>query len=827
MLLSCVYLQNGNAPRRLPLVSSDPLKAQTAAPGALNPSEIFSRRALRRISSIFNIPFALSALVSLNLSAADIAPEQLAFFENKIRPVLVKECYECHAEGAKKIGGKLKLDTRSDMMKGGESGPAMEPGKPTTSLIIQALQYDGTEMPPNKRLPESVVQDFITWVKMGAPDPRTEPKGAKSQEPVAERNLNLWSLQPVVDPAIPSGEEGSDWAKDPLDRLVLQKMRAGGLHPAADADPAALLRRLSVDLTGLPPTAEQSEQFVAEHRTLGRAALARWVDRLLASPQYGERWGRHWLDVARYAESNGDDGLGRNPNFPQAWRYRDYVIDAFNRDLPYDRFIKEQIAGDLIQADSAAERDRQLVATGFLALGAKPASAMNSNFASDVIADQIGVVGSGILGMSVGCARCHDHKHDPISLRDYTALAGIFKSSETLWGAAGMEPLSAPQTPLHELQKTAFSSIPPDSQLPQPVAPFKKRPAKGKFNYPPGAALAMGVRESPNIADSRVEIGGDSGKLGEVVPRGFLSLFPSGPIETHVCPPQSGRLELSDWLVAEARPLTARVLVNRVWLHLFGDGLVRTPDDFGVFGDSPEHRELLDHLTTRFLRGGWSVKGLIRSIVLSRTYQIASSQSDAARATDPENRLLSYHSRRRLDAESLRDTMLFVSGELDLQPAQGSLLQHQNVLVNEMGNLHRPNTHRSIYQLMLRTAMPQELNAFNLPDALTVKGKRETSTLPTQTLYLLNNDFVIVQANQFAQRLLCDASEDAVAISRAYRIAFARNPNSAETQRALQFVREAQSHLAASNPAPENPRKRAWAAFCQSLLASNEFRYTD
>ncbi len=209
---------------------------------------------------------------------------------------------------------------------------------------------------------------------------------------------------------------------------------------------------------------------------------------------------------------------------------------------------------------------------------------MNSNFAGDVVADQIGVVGSGILGMSVGCARCHDHKHDPISLRDYTALAGIFKSSETLWGAAGMEPLSAPQTPLHELQNTALSPVPPDSELPQPVAPFKKRTTKGKFEYPPGAALAMGVRESWNVADSRVEIGGDSGKLGEVVPRGFLSLFPSGPIETHVCPPQSGRLELSDWLVGEARPLTARVLVNRVWLHLFGDGLVRTPDDFGVFG---------------------------------------------------------------------------------------------------------------------------------------------------------------------------------------------------------------------------------------------------
>jgi hypothetical protein len=286
-------------------------------------------------------------------------------------------------------------------------------------------------------------------------------------------------------------------------------------------------------------------------------------------------------------------------------------------------------------------------------------------------------------------------------------------------------------------------------------------------------------------------------------------------------------MELADWLVEEARPLTVRVIVNRIWLHLFGDGLVRTPDDFGVFGDSPEHGELLDHLATRFLKEGWSIKKLIRSIVLTRTYQLASSQSEAAQKADPENRLLTHHSRRRLDAESLRDTMLVLSGQINLEHPHGSLLQHQNVLVNEMGNLHRPNDYRSVYQLMLRSAMPPELTAFNLPDALTVKGKRETSTLPTQTLYLLNNSFVLSQASHFAERLLAEATDEPTLVRSAYRIAFARNPSPNELTKALEFVTEAEAKLATANPGPATPRHRAWAAFCQSLLASNELRYLD
>jgi hypothetical protein len=770
-----------------------------------------TRRAQRKARLGF---LGLSLLVVQLAGAVEITPEQRAFFESKIRPVLVRECYECHSEGAKKIGGKLLLDTHPDMMTGGESGPAMQPKNPKASLIIQALQYEGLEMPPKRKLPEQVIRDFVSWVEMGVPDPRQTPGAKKPGVSLAEKKAELWSLRPITNPAVPpvSGE----WPLDPLDHFVLAKM--GGLSPARPAPPEALVRRLSVDLTGLPATAEDTERFVADYRARGRAAWEAWVDRLLDSPHYGERWGRHWLDIARYAEANGDDGLGRNPNFPHAWRYRDYVIDSLNRDTPYDRFLREQLAGDLLETGSDAERDRNLVATGFLALCAKPAVAMNDNFAMDVVADQITLVGSGVLGISVGCARCHDHKHDPITLRDYTALAGIFKSTETLWGAAAMEGLSAPQTPLHPLAAAAWLPVPAGT----------KKAAKGKFNYPPGAPLAMGACESGQVGDCRVNIGGESSKLGEWVPRGFPELFPARAEPFgFVCPPTSGRLELAEWLVNEARPLTARVFVNRVWKHLFEEGLVRTPDDFGVFGDMPVQRELLDHLATRFVSEGWSIKKLIRSIVLSRTYQMSSERSEAAARRDPENRLLSFHARRRLDAESLRDAMLVASGKLDRRPPVGSALAHQNVLINAMGNLHQPNFHRSVYQLMLRSALPPELAAFNLPDGFTVKGRREVSTLPTQALFLFNNPFVVQQSLFLAERVLAAGSDPREQVRQAYRCVFSRDPQPREVGAALGFVADTERDLEGVHSQPEQRRVTAWAAFCQTLLASNEMRYTD
>ncbi|MCA9059601.1 MAG: DUF1549 domain-containing protein, partial [Planctomycetaceae bacterium] len=336
-----------------------------------------------------------------------------------------------------------------------------------------------------------------------------------------------------------------------------------------------------------------------------------------------ERWGRHWLDVARYGESNGNDGLGRNPTFSSAWRYRDYVIDAFNRDLPYHRFLQEQIAGDLLSAESDAERDRLLTATGFLAIGSKPAKAMNDNFAMDVVNDQIDVISTGVMGLSVACARCHDHKHDPVSTRDYYALAGIFTSTETLWGAAANEALTAPTTPLHELKATSPLAAPSEEDQ----AIFTTA-AAGARNKPPqpkaGPARAMGVRDAKKIGNCKIHINGETKKQGEEVPRGVLTEIGAAEPATAIDDKHSGRLQLAEWLTSPTHPLTARVMVNRVWLHLFGQALVSTPDDFGRYGARPSHPELLDYLADQFVQDGWSIRRLIRTIVLSRTYQLSS-----------------------------------------------------------------------------------------------------------------------------------------------------------------------------------------------------------
>jgi len=763
------------------------------------------------------------------LLAMEMSEPQRTFFETKIRPVLAKHCYECHAADSTKIGGKLLLDSPSEMITGGESGPALIAGDPEASLIIQALHYDGLEMPPKAPLPPAVIADFVQWIKMGAPDPRPASPTAAKPQPSTDP-ATLWAYQPPI-PATPPPIRTADWPRSPIDAFILAKIEQAGRQPAADAAPASLLRRLHFDLIGLPPSAEEVDAFVAAWSSAPSAhanatLIQTVVDRLLQSPHFGERWGRHWLDVARYAESNGNDGLSRNPSFPHAWRYRDYVIQAFNADLPYDRFITEQIAGDLLPAATPQQKDHHLIATGFLALSAKPAKAMNDNFEMDVVADQIDVVGSGILGLTIACARCHDHKTDPISTREYYALAGIFKSTETLWGAAALQGLTAPQTPLHQLE--TLPGVGPHPQLETVFASYKPRrsPAKASFSYPAEAALAMGVREAKTAADCQLNIGGESKKLGPAIPRGFLQAFAFSQLNVAIEPKQSGRLQLAQWLTHPDNPQTARVLVNRTWQHLFGHGLVRTPDDFGVFGEPPSHPELLDHLALTFIQQGWSIKKLIRQLVLTRTYQLTSN-APASHQQDPDNRLFARQTLRRLDAEALRDAMLTATGQLNPQPAQGSLIQARDVLINELGSLHQPSQHRSVYLLMLRNSMPPELTPFNLPDAVRVSGKRDQATLATQSLYLLNNPFVVQQAHHLAQRLLAQADSTDARIHLAYRSTLSRHPSPQEIQRSESFIREVDLTLISDQP-DEKPRTLAvWAAFSQALLASSELRYLD
>jgi hypothetical protein len=994
---------------------------------------------VKQISRLFNLILVTSALIAVIdpsiTHAEELSKSDVDFFEKKIRPVLVKHCYECHSAKSKELGGKLLLDSRDGILQGGESGPALISGKPNESLIVQSMRYEDTEMPPEEPLPETVVNDFVSWITRGAPDPRFDKEAV---EVVTNDAANLdtekhWSFYPRQSTENPTVRDEA-WPRDPIDHYVLAKIEEAKLSPTGDAPPHFLIRRLYYDLLGLPPTAEQVEAFVIDHGKDGQKAVERLVDSLLAMPQFGERWGRHWLDVARYGESNGNDGLGRNASFPHAWRFRDYVIRAFNEDTPYDRFLTEQIAGDLLPAESAEQRNRQLIATGFLAIGAKPASAMNKNFAMDIVDDQINVVSTAVMGLSVACARCHDHKHDPIPTRDYYAMAGIFNSTETLYGKAANEKLTAPPTPLHQLsskynkdapksvvlkqtpkfpdnysavideqkpafhgkfdsapeffssvEKTNFSNesyaavdnsrlvgefagpsksysvsfwfkndmgndkrpitaylfsraaegapltgdhigiggthdksrsgklfvfngsttkksvvgetvVPSGSwnhivlvrdgdkvrlhlngvseaEVEAELAPTfgesktfflatrsdKFAPLKGNIaefaifdraligdevqklhsasGQPQGVAapkslgVAMGVREKAKPAGCKVHINGETGKFGPSVPRGFPTAFKGSWSESEklskIESTKSGRLELAKWLTRPDHPQTARVMVNRIWLHLFGQAIVSTVDDFGVYGARPSHPMLLDHLAERFVQEGWSVKQLVRAIVLTRTYQLDSRKDENLAKSDPENRLFTHHRRRRLDAESLRDSLLMSAGTLDLEPAKGSAVETTDVLINwppgESSNLHRESKHRSVYLCMLRHAPPRELSAFDLPDPQKVVGKRNETTLPTQSLFLLNSPFVLEQASTLAQDLMSDGDlKDAQRVSKLYRRTLQRGPSEVEIKRAIGYVQAIEPSL------PEAERRlKSWASLCQAILASSEFRYID
>lgn len=756
--------------------------------------------------------------------AGGLAAADRDFFENRIRPVLAKHCYGCHAADAEDLAAGLRLDHPEGMLAGGQSGKAIVPGDPDASLLIQALRYDGIEMPPDQPLPEAVIRDFEQWVRRGAADPRDVPATAAA-EPAPAADRALWSLAPLRRTE-PPPVAGTDWPRDPLDHFVLARLEAEQTGPAGDASARDLARRLFFDLHGLPPTAEDIDAFAADHAADANAAVASLVERLLAAPQFGERWGRHWLDVARYAESNGNDGLSRNATFPHAWRYRDYCIAAFNEDLPYDRFLAEQIAGDLLPSDSSGQRDRRLIATGFLALAAKPAKAMNQNFDMDVVADQIDMIGRGVLGLSIGCARCHDHKFDPISTRDYYALAGIFESTETLWGAAGHEKLTAPPTDLHVL-KTPPHVPPPENFVETVILRDSATGVPKKIpdpKWPVGTPLAMGARDRSQPADSKINIQGESKKLGDQVRRGFLTaLQPPATPEFAVSTRESGRLQLARWLTSTVRPLTARVMVNRVWLQLFGRGLVGTPNDFGVYGERPTHPALLDHLADRFINEGWSIKRLIKAITTSRTYRLTSRDTPERVAADPENSLLSRHLRRRLDAESLRDAMLAASGQLDRSPGDGSIIRHRDILVNLAGNLHEPSNRRSVYLCYLRGSPPPSLAAFDLPDFSEPVGQRGVATVPGQALHLFNNPFVVGQAEHLAQRIYSMAATVETRVDLAFRFALGRSPDRGEREQATVVLAGLQSSLDEG----EADSLQAWTGLCQGLLMTNEFRYVD
>jgi cytochrome c553 len=956
--------------------------------------------------------FACVLSLSLTTSTACAADAAgLQFFEQKIRPVLVQHCYSCHsAETPKGPKGSLLLDSKPGILAGGDSGPAILAGKINESPIIKALRGDEIPlMPPKGKLPDDVIEDFRKWLKMGAPDPRDGKVVAKTSIDL-EAGRKFWSLQPLR-PTTPPTVKDTAWGRAPADAYILAGLEAKNVPPTRDADRATLLRRVTIDLTGLPPTPTEVDAFLND-KADDQAALATVVDRLLASSAYGERWGRHWLDVARYADSNGKD---ENLTFYESFRYRDYVIAAYNKDKPYDQFIREQIAGDLMGGTTPTERDERLTASGFLILGPKVlADRDHAKRRMDVIDEQIDTVGKAFMGLTLGCARCHDHKFDPVPTADYYALAGIFNSTRTLdsfklgnpivsgWtvrplgGAEGeakakaqidhqkqikaldakikkvKEELKGSEDKASMRSSNVLVGIVVDDSEAKVVGQWKpstftkpyvgtgyltddkagkgeksviytpKLPKAGEYDvqisYTPGgnrannvpvtiqcadgeknvvldetkpvkldglfvsvgkfkfeagnkgsvtigtkgtegyvladavrfvpkgalendAEMAMGVpadvrtkladaqtrlkeleaeekklkataptapmlvmapRDEEKVGNAKINIRGNPHQLGAEVERGFLSVVPL-PARPKIAAGQSGRRELAEWLTDPKHPLVARVYVNRVWLHLFGEGIVRTVDNFGIQGEKPTHPELLDALATQFVADGWSTKKLVRSLILSRAYRQASVAPAATVQADPENRLWSRANRRRVEAEVIRDTMLTVAGTLDrtLGGTAVGTLGERVVSNDSSGGVKNEGTRRSVYLPVLRTLLPQALDVFDFADPDVSTGRRDATTVSTQALYLMNSPFVLDQARTAATKLLAQTGDDHARLTTLFRTALGRLPSENESSNVLRFVADYKSG------AKTDPRTEAWTAVCLAVFGSTEFRFME
>ncbi len=877
-----------------------------------------------------------------NQPAAEPKPtaEQLDFFEKKIRPVLSEKCYKCHSEKADKVKGGLVLDTREGARRGGDSGPAVAPGNLADSILIEAIRYTNKDfaMPPEKsggKLSDAIIKDFETWVKMGAPDPREG--AAKVVKKFSKEDAkNWWAFQAPKLQTVPK-PKNSAWAHGDVDRFLLSALEGKNLKPVGDADPAMLLRRIYFDLTGLPPSPLDVGQFFADWKAASadpktaaaqqQAVLGKWVDKLLASPQFGERWGRHWLDVARYAESSGKDV---NIAFPHAWRYRDYVIAAFNSDKPYDQFLREQLAGDLLPASNDAQKTEHLVATGFLAIGPKGLNEQNPRqFCLDLADEQVDTVSQAMLGLTISCARCHDHKFDPISQREYYAMAGIFLSTDTLFGTAsgvqnrhGSDLVELPQgaltlgktmspaelerakkrlDDLRKEQREMFASrfnagkggaTPPSGNELQRILGMVTQigaletQLKGFDEKGQSKPLAMGVKDLPesaqsgfgrvgefmrrgpqarlgrppefgSVRDSALYARGEADKPTEKVPRSFPAVLstesaPSIPAK------ESGRRQLAEWMTSPANPVTSRVMVNRVWHTLFGRGIVESADNFGTTGKKPSNQALLDFLAVKFQTPtsaggyGWSVKKLARDIVMSHAYQLSSDYEPGAFAADPENALHWRVSKRRLDAECIRDAMLSASQQLQLSPPTASMIGQAGdgpiggprfrpggITEDQLVNSGAATMVRSVYLPIARDVPPDALAVFDFSDASLVTGARDTTNVPSQALFLLNGDMVAAASRKLADRVLAQYPSGPMGgvganfdqrLGIAYWITLGRSPTQNERTAAWNFFQKFPSNWSKGDKASPGMKsaedvKAAWTSFCRALFATSDFRY--
>ncbi len=883
------------------------------------------------------------------------------FFESKVRPILARNCQSCH--NADRQSGGLNLSSEAGFHKGADTGPVVVPGAPSQSRLLDVVGYNSdTKMPPSGKLPESDVATLRKWISDGAYWPKdAAPAPAPSTgKKITDADRQWWSFQPVKDPALPS-IKNTAWAKTALDRFILAKLEEKHLSPAPPAQKLTLLRRATYDLTGLPPTTEEINAFLADNSP---QAFAKVVDRLLASPQYGERWGRHWLDVARFADSTGMD---EDHVYPNAWRYRDYVVNAFNADLPFNRFIEQQIAGDLLPAATPEEHQKGITATGFLALGPKPLAQQDRiQMIYDVVDEQIDTTSRAFLGLTLGCARCHDHKFDPLLTRDYYAMAGIYASTLDFrnlgrpgavsyinsvpldanahnaylahrWRTTGkmleMEEASsedyaregALRRPKIAAQLTAAWKVHAtgakledvagvdakevgawlkwidasdqkaresylkkwfyataetidgvakeyqesfttaatkwESQLngwrnryavefaqdrdvaarPKPDAETNPFFATAGFDsgpmalpdsdrvaflraehaallksMPPEPALAAAVTENIPV-DQHIFLHGDHHSEGAKVDRTFPYVLAG---ENQMGPKSgSGRLELAHWLASPDNPLPARVMVNRIWQWHFGEALMRTPNNWGKMGDQPANPELLDYLAKRFVENGWSVKAMHRMIMLSSAYQMSAEVSPEAKEVDPANRLISRFNRTRMSVEELRDSVLALSGKIDLKLGGKVEMQSKGKKV-ELDDLMR----RTMYITVRRGSVPALLSNFDFGDATTASEGRARTNVAPQALFVMNSRMVVERAGDFAKRLLDDPAlpDDKARIEKAYLMAFARRPDAGEIDTALSYI----GSLVKKLPA-DGSREAAWRSFCHVLVSTNEFLYLD
>ena len=782
-------------------------------------------------------------LLVLTTFAREPEPDGLVFFETRIRPLLAERCYECHSATAKQAQGGVRLDTRQGVLSGGVSGPAIRSGQPEASPLIKVLRADAAA-PTHHRLSAADLAAVAEWIQRGAPDPRAEETQASNFK---VHSSNHWAFRPLraVSPPV---VRNSRWLQTPVDSFILARLETAGLQPAVTADKRAWLRRITFDLVGLPPPPVEMGAFL---RDPSPGAFAKVVERLLASPHYGERWGRHWLDLARYADTAGD---ASDFPIPQAWRYRNWVIDAFNWDQPYTEFLREQLAGDLLPADSQEKRNERTIATGFV-VTARRFSAAEPATKYLTIEDTLDTTSRVVLGLSLSCARCHDHKYDPITMEDYYSLYGIFDS--TRYPHPGSEPIPRPSGFVPLIPREQYDAIVLQHERKVRVIDAEIARLERQMNALQTEGLNTGdLQKASDAARSRrdalaesapkvemayaasdgmvtnaqVQMRGDPFQTrGPAMARRFLSLFGGRGL-----PPgctNSGRLELARWLTEDARALTARVMVNRIWQHHFGRGFVATPSDFGTRGEPPSHPELLDWLAARFIDSGWSVKSMHRLIVLSAAYR-QSSFADSLRAEelDSKNTLLWRFPRQRLDVEQIRDALLFVSGRIDLEPGgphpfppedAWKFTQHFAFTANY------ETDKRSVYVMTQRIVRQPLFALFDGADTSASTALRSVTTTPLQALFAMNDKFVHAQAGAFAARLLAAPGHDRERIDLACQIALNRAARPDEIRETLAYLARAEAQLAAPDNSPGARRLAAWSSYARALLGSNEFMFID